>query len=92
MAIYSVLCGPLWPISRLVYKVLYFTLNRIIQLSLLLRMPLGYEPRLVTNLLCQGWVPAYLSLGTRGVVSDGWLGVRGSFGAWEGLRLGERWL
>jgi len=34
-------------------------------------------------------MPAYSSLGTRGVVSDGWFGVRGSFGAWEGLRLGE---
>ena len=45
----------------------------------------------VSGCWCQGWVPAYLSMGTRGVVIDGWLGVRGSLGAWEGLRLGEWW-
>jgi len=28
-------------------------------------------------------VPAYFSLGTRGVVIDGWFGVRGRGGAWE---------
>jgi len=36
-----------------------------------------------------GVVPAYYSLDTRGVVIDGWFGVRGRGGAWEGLRLGE---
>jgi len=36
-----------------------------------------------------GMMPASCSLGTRGVVIEGWFGVRGSFGAWLGLRLGE---
>jgi len=36
-----------------------------------------------------GLVPAYCSLDTRGVVIDGWFGVRGSLGVWSGLRLGE---
>jgi len=40
MATYSVLRGPLWPTSCLVYKVLYFTPNSIIHFSLLLRTPL----------------------------------------------------
>jgi len=38
---------------------------------------------------CQGWMPAYYSVGTRGVVSDGWFGVRGRGGARSGRRLGD---
>jgi len=37
-------------------------------------------------------MPTYYSLGTRGVVFEGWFRVRGRGGVWEGLRLGEQWL
>jgi len=58
-----------------------------ISLSSSFRISFAISPAVGPQL--SGFMPAYSLLGTRGVASDGWFGVRGSRGARSGRRLGD---